>query len=203
MNLSSYLTFNLEWDLMYEVWRLVIRMPAVNVDVPLVATFHDDDFPKDVEFASELFASSGYIVVVRPEDVYEMYGVPAFIHELKKAKGRIIPAIPNDELIEAVKAYLTKQKLINSKFEFHCIHKHTPANQVPNFIDKIDNAEKLRFILHGLNEYVKHPITNRFDKTVQSVIIDLNDGYKWSRERIADWLDTLDIDLTFKVEENV
>lgn len=33
--------------------------------------------------------------------------------------------------------------------------------------------------------------------TVKDVVIHLNDGEKWTRERIADWLDTLDLNLRF------
>jgi hypothetical protein len=29
----------------------------------------------------------------------------------------------------------------------------------------------------------------------------LNDEHQWTREKIADWLDTLDVDLTFKMKE--
>lgn len=36
---------------------------------------------------------------------------------------------------------------------------------------------------------------------LEAVIIHLNDTHKWSREQIADWLDTLDLDLTFPVPE--
>lgn len=34
--------------------------------------------------------------------------------------------------------------------------------------------------------------------TLRNLIIHLNDDHKWSRERIADWLETLDVDLTLK-----
>lgn len=37
---------------------------------------------------------------------------------------------------------------------------------------------------------------NSFRLTLGSVIIHLNDHHHWTRERIADWLDTLNIDLT-------
>jgi len=55
--------------------------------------------------------------------------------------------------------------------------------------------------LPGLNEQVKHPESGK-TTTVRAAIISLNDSYKWSREKIADWLDTLDIDLQFKVSNN-
>ncbi|URQ04714.1 hypothetical protein SEA_EMMA1919_108 [Streptomyces phage Emma1919] len=54
-------------------------------------------------------------------------------------------------------------------------------------------------LLPGVREKVKHPVTGS-ENTLERVIISLNDQHKWTREEIADWLDTLDIDLTFKVE---
>lgn len=61
--------------------------------------------------------------------------------------------------------------------------------------------------LPGLNERVKHPpITNpaaqcgdeERDGTVRGMVMHLNDWHKWTREEIADWLETLDVDLRFK-----
>jgi hypothetical protein len=54
--------------------------------------------------------------------------------------------------------------------------------------------------LPGVKEIVKHPITS-MESTLESVIINLNDYHKWTREQIADWLETLDIDITFKTKE--
>lgn len=36
---------------------------------------------------------------------------------------------------------------------------------------------------------------------VTKVVIHLNDHHRWTREKIADWLDTLDVDLSFKTPE--
>jgi hypothetical protein len=55
--------------------------------------------------------------------------------------------------------------------------------------------------LPALDEIVKNPVT-RNTGTLRSVIISLNDGSKWTREAIADWLETLDIDISFKTKEN-
>jgi len=55
----------------------------------------------------------------------------------------------------------------------------------------------------GLRARVKHPVQGHDWYTLEQVIISLNDQYRWTRERIADWLDTLDIDLSFKTEESV
>lgn len=37
---------------------------------------------------------------------------------------------------------------------------------------------------------------------VFGVVMHLNDGVKWSREQIADWLDTLDFDIRFQVDDD-
>lgn len=55
--------------------------------------------------------------------------------------------------------------------------------------------------LPALNELVKHPVTGQ-TVPLKSAIISLNDSSKWTREQIADWLETLDIDISFKVKTN-
>lgn len=57
-------------------------------------------------------------------------------------------------------------------------------------------GQRLHETLPALREYVKHPVTKNRD-SLQRVIIDLNDTWKWPREKVADWLDTLDLDLRF------
>ena len=53
--------------------------------------------------------------------------------------------------------------------------------------------------LPGLEEKVKNPETDSI-QLLRYAIISLNDTYKWTREAIADWLETLDVDITFKVK---
>jgi hypothetical protein len=50
--------------------------------------------------------------------------------------------------------------------------------------------------LPGVNEEAKHPVTGR-QAPLWNVIVDLNDRHGWSREQIADWVETLDIDISF------
>ncbi len=57
-------------------------------------------------------------------------------------------------------------------------------------------THKLARVLPGLSTEVKHPVTGETGE-ISTWIISLNDRYRWSRERIADWLDTLDADLRF------
>jgi hypothetical protein len=51
-------------------------------------------------------------------------------------------------------------------------------------------------VIPAMREQVKHPVTGGYS-SLNVVIVDLNDSHRWSRERIADWLDTLDLDLAF------
>jgi hypothetical protein len=44
---------------------------------------------------------------------------------------------------------------------------------------------------------VKDPVTGH-TRELFYVIMSLNDGEKWTREQIADWVESLDVDTTFK-----
>lgn len=48
---------------------------------------------------------------------------------------------------------------------------------------------------------VKHPLFMA-QALIPNIIMDLNDRCGWTREQIADWLDTLDVDLSFTVKED-
>jgi hypothetical protein len=75
--------------------------------------------------------------------------------------------------------------------------------------DNIDRAKDLGKVVPGLQEWVKYPCdcTSPVAGSVWETIIHLNDshnagrvaacgrGLAWTREEIADWMDTLDIDL--------
>jgi len=63
----------------------------------------------------------------------------------------------------------------------------------------VNNVEDKRVNeLPALLETVKHPLLGSAS-TLKYVIISLNDTYKWTRGQIADWLETLDVDISFKI----
>jgi len=64
-----------------------------------------------------------------------------------------------------------------------------------DFVHQID-------LLPGLNARVKHPVTKE-EAPIKDIIINLNDYHKWTREAIADWLETLDVDLRFKSKDDI
>lgn len=77
---------------------------------------------------------------------------------------------------------------------------HNPAADVhPMKSAKMHGEDNRVRELPALNEIVTNPVTGH-KASLKRVIISLNDGSKWTREEIADWLETLDIDISFKVK---
>lgn len=60
-------------------------------------------------------------------------------------------------------------------------------------------VDQLAALIPNIRARVKNPVTGAMD-SLNTVIVVLNDTHKWSREQIADWLDTLDLDLRFPTE---
>jgi hypothetical protein len=54
--------------------------------------------------------------------------------------------------------------------------------------------------LPGIFNTVKHPVSGH-TVTIYHAIMSLNDSHKWSRERIADWIETLDEVPVFEAQE--
>lgn len=64
-----------------------------------------------------------------------------------------------------------------------------------------DRAWRLREKIPGTKVSVSHPATensciSKHHRTVWEMVMHLNDHHHWTREAIADWIDTLDVDLT-------
>lgn len=78
--------------------------------------------------------------------------------------------------------------------------------------DYIRMMTLMPLLLPDLNRPRKCPVQNCngvyldtsgriFRKPIVLLIVHLNDYHRWTREQVADWLETLDIDLAFKVGE--
>lgn len=60
------------------------------------------------------------------------------------------------------------------------------------------DASELAHKLPGIFMRVTNPVSGN-EQDLYSVIINLNDTHKWSREKIADWIETLDTVPKFEV----
>ena len=67
-----------------------------------------------------------------------------------------------------------------------------PSSNVPSF-------SFMSYSLPGVDEKVKHPVDG-LEWTLRDAIMNLNDLHRWTREEIADWIETLDVDTTFRTE---
>lgn len=88
------------------------------------------------------------------------------------------------------------------------------ANLLSGAINPVSDPASLSHMLPGITERVSHPALKVEDHypgctivgnvhTIRQLVMHLNDDHKWTREEIADWLDTLDVDLAFKSPEDV
>ena len=81
------------------------------------------------------------------------------------------------------------------------------GDQSMPFVDHAHELSVASKSLPGIFEQVKMPCTcyngdeegNEPVAPIRDIIMHLNDQHKWPREEIADWLETLDVDLAFKV----
>lgn len=61
------------------------------------------------------------------------------------------------------------------------------------FVERLDDGPiSYERQIPGLEEIVTHPVTGS-QTSIQNAIMNLNDVCLWSREQIADWLETLDV----------
>jgi hypothetical protein len=66
-----------------------------------------------------------------------------------------------------------------------------------------DSGRLLGAALPGLRTEVTCPHCDSSPMELLGLIIHLNDSARWTREQVADWLDTLDVDLTFPTPDTI
>lgn len=80
---------------------------------------------------------------------------------------------------------------------------HTVIQIIPGGSGYQDSGRMLSKALPALIKEVLSPCDHGGVDLLEEVIIHLNDRHKWSREQIADWLDSLDVDLAFPVPDTI
>lgn len=70
----------------------------------------------------------------------------------------------------------------------------------PHCKDQVQRVNLAHPISDGPVEWHDHTWRVHPKQTVSEIVIHLNDQCGWTREQVADWLDTLDVDLTFPTE---
>src|SRR5687767_2322560 len=71
----------------------------------------------------------------------------------------------------------------------------------PNVKDNSgQQLSSLSSALPGMFQMEKHPVTGK-EGDLRNIIMDLNDHYKWTRDEVADWIETLDNIPVFETKE--
>lgn len=130
----------------------------------------------DENVTAYLYAYLDKRVLMLDDNTARFYWRVEWEHNYSKAKS--------NEYIDSVIASLPA-KYVNDEFQKFWKSNLTFGDMV------ITGPSHYEMQIPGLQAQVKHPCTGNLD-TLSSVIINLNDTQKWSREQIADWLETLD-----------
>lgn len=144
----------------------------------------------EINISSETLATKdkSYIKVLFHMKFYEL-------EQKWPALGKMIDnIIDNHDKSQGVPVVNKAKKPLYSKGG---IIKKGPTITGGNYLGELPEVK----MLPGLMQKVKHPITGHVTY-LRDIIISLNDGSQWTREQIADWLDTLDVDLRFKTPED-
>jgi hypothetical protein len=134
--------------------------------------------------------SAGYMELKppSPSDEYDLF-----------AYGKVLD---EDFLLELGVNFTEKQKA-NEKAKLAMMQSFGTA-EVPTFISLSNPRRQIEQACPGLEEHVQAPcacyIESPEDALLSAVIMHLNDKHAWTREKIADWLDDLDVDLTIDLE---
>lgn len=202
MDIAKYVKLELTWEPGFCVWKLKMEIPSIHIAKPIKLDYMEaDDYSSEIPVSSELFMEQGHILVFSPHNLFAGKGYGTFSDFILHHPVRIFNAITNEELASLVLKYCLQIYNNDGRFRHHCDHPYQEPNAALTYTGKVETGEQLKYEMPGLEEKVRHPLLGNYT-TVERCIVNLNDSFKWSREQIADWLETLDVDLTFKVKQD-
>lgn len=132
---------------------------------------------------------------------------------VKIAAEVLASGMSDKELLEYIDTQIghEKQEFFKAKMEIINYYLDKPSLlTVQKIIGQVEQQQQggvsdLAKALPGVNTKVKCPACNKkgtvsefSERTVWGQVQHLNDNHKWSRNAIADWTESLDVDLEFK-----
>lgn len=186
---------------------------------PVGMMFSKSTEPNQISFNTKIIPGEWFSIKFNRLDFGDLYRYLNKILSMNNDDWHEI--IPNsyilDRLVQVAKE--TAEKNHDSLF----------STSIDNFLDYGDsminviqenpyegNSQIVNKAFPVLQKMVAHPMLREEQKMLahpilreeplvrmplQTVIISLNDQYKWSREQIADWLETLDVDIQIKDDD--
>lgn len=190
------------YDLHFDSYRFVVTTPNINyMDAPAIRAGFKDDPLQPIVVKAKTLASMKMVVQVPSELIindWETAKQTILLHiQMAITSPEHHPELDDKILHTVLDSIRTK---LDSK---SAIDWMVSADSSPYIKQDDTPLSKLKDSLPGLRVIMGCPVKLCSRKTnVWYLIVHLNDTHKWKREQIADWLDTLDVDLSFKVEED-
>ncbi len=210
------------WDeFMYDAIKIEIRVKPYNVLKPkkgytIDSNWLENKTKEPIGFEYEEVPGGGFVVAVPKEVFY--YGSmakivdacmpPEFMEWGKQFDGLLV-TYRNWVIKEIQKNTSLAPLAVSPKYAkggwvdagyLDIENPYSPYSKGYTGIKPPSDPERLSQRLPGVNEVGTNPVTGK-KGVLWNVIQHLNDRDKWTREQIADWVETLDIDIRFKTDE--
>jgi hypothetical protein len=171
------------FDSDFQTQTSVIRTWRNNQQHTLHVVIEHNQKPLQIVFTEEQVYSAGidYLLDIMAIEIENRYGI-----DDSKVPLRLVRMHLGEE---------SSQKYLPDMAEYsYGTHSFSAVGIAPS-----PNFASISKSLPGVNEVVKHPLVTG-EWMLADIIMNLNDVYRWPREKIADWIETLDIDTTFRTE---
>lgn len=105
------------------------------------------------------------------------------------------------------KPFAEREELWNVVNAIKDIQTQNPDSVLSDLFDVIPGLSGMKILCPGYMAILPRPYCTECrwsaERPLCDVIIHLNDSHKWTRDAIADWLETLDFDLTIRVPTKI
>lgn len=150
--------------------------------------------------------SEQWLFSAHPETIWESFAANKDLH---------------DRMDDLPGLYNEVRKLCATMYEYGMLY-HNPSNKdVPPIIPEIITEGQIGYqsmygkvkdrmpepqkplveLCPAIEAEVKHPVSGLV-MPLGFVIMNLNDHHEWTRDRVADWLETLDVDINIEVQDD-
>jgi hypothetical protein len=201
----DYLEISFEKLYDYNSVRIVFSMPEVVIYPPEVGPFTSvADYL--VPSPKTTYPAAKWAVLINEEALAHANSIPALIYDVVKTEllkgGQVFSAVSNKEVMDKLVSVLQngQNTLLGVSQKISILNEYFGTMTSAG---SRTEQETLKKMLPGLSQNVNCPVDHgeAWRDSLWYVIQHLNDRHRWPRESIADWLESLDIDLTFPEPE--
>ena len=185
LDVSKFVKFHVSCDFYTNRTTMTMKVTECNFVLPNTISIsnYDDEKPVSLSTKTMVVKPATYRFVLEPHQWKEWEHL--FGNWLKDHPH---PMIKDEDIILQMRTDLIKWGYDNPGHWLHVVTATGESRSAEAIVIQTFPA---------LSQLVKNPVTGR-QASLKATIIKLNDTHKWSREKIADWLETLDLDINAK-----